>query len=75
VRAEGRKDEFGGTGRALRRRFPQASPELEKDLADCEEAVTNDKLPPKSALALVQALSRHSELAGRGGAGRDPAHR
>ncbi len=49
-------------GVALRRRFPQAALELEKDLADCEEAVTNDALPPKSALALVQALSRHSEL-------------
>jgi Domain of unknown function (DUF4350) len=47
---------------ALRRRFPQASPELEKVLADCEAAATNDKLPPKSALALVQALSRHSEM-------------
>jgi hypothetical protein len=47
--------------RALRRRFPQAAAELEKDLADCEEAVTNDKLPAKSALALVQALSRHGE--------------
>jgi hypothetical protein len=49
-------------GRALRRRFPQAPAELERDLADCEEAVTNDKLPPKSALALVQALCRHSDL-------------
>jgi hypothetical protein len=49
-------------GRALRRRFPQAPAELEKDLADCETAVGNDKLAPKSALALVQALSRHSEL-------------
>ena len=47
---------------ALRRRFPQAAPELEKDLADCEAAATNDKLQPKNALALVQALSRHSEL-------------
>jgi hypothetical protein len=47
---------------ALRRRFPQASPEIEKDLADCEAAATNDRLAPKSALALVQALDRHSEL-------------
>jgi hypothetical protein len=61
-------------GRALHRRFPQAPPELEKDLADCETAVGNDKLAPKSALALVQALCRHSELlaaAVRAG----PAHR
>jgi len=49
-------------GKALRRRFPQASPELEKDLADCEAATSNDKLLPKSALALVQMLNRHSEL-------------
>jgi hypothetical protein len=47
---------------ALRRRFPHAQPSLEKDLADCEAAVNNDKLQPKSALALVQALSRHSEM-------------
>ncbi len=46
---------------ALRRRFPKAADELEKDLADCAEAVTNDKLAPKKALALVQALSRHGE--------------
>ena len=48
-------------GHALRRRFPQAPAELEKDLADCEEAMTDDKLVPKKALALVQALSRHGE--------------
>jgi hypothetical protein len=46
-------------GAALRRRFPKAAAELEKDLADCESAVTDDKLQPKKALALVQALSRH----------------
>ena len=60
--------------KALRRRFPHASPDLEKDLSDCEGATTNDKLAPKSALALVQALNRHSELltaAARAG----PAHR
>jgi hypothetical protein len=46
---------------ALRRRFPKAPPDLEKDLADCEAAAKNDKLQPKNALALVQALNRHSE--------------
>jgi hypothetical protein len=46
-------------GHALRRRFPQAAAELEGDLADCEAAVGDDKLQPKKALALVQALSRH----------------
>ena len=57
---------------ALRRRFPQAPPELEKDLANCEEAVANEKLAPKSALALVQTLNRHSEMliaAARAGTG------
>lgn len=47
---------------ALRRRFPQAPAELEKDLADCEEATRDDGLPPKRALGLVQMLSRHSEM-------------
>ena len=46
---------------ALRRRFPRAAAGLEKDLADCEEAITDDKLQPKKALALVQTLSRHEE--------------
>jgi len=48
-------------GAALRRRFPKAPPELEKDLADCETALTGDRLQPKHALALVQALNRHTE--------------
>jgi hypothetical protein len=46
----------------LRRRFPQASPELEADLEACAEAVNDDLLPPKKALALVQALDRHTTL-------------
>jgi len=46
---------------ALRRRFPAIGADLEKDLADCEAAVKDDRLPPKRALALVQTLSRHSE--------------
>jgi hypothetical protein len=52
-------------GFALRRRFPQAPETLEKDLAECEEAVGNDTLQPKKALALVQALSRHGEALDR----------
>jgi len=48
-------------GTVLRRRFPAAPAALEKDLADSEEAVTDDKLAPKKALALVQALSRDAE--------------
>ncbi len=46
---------------ALRRRFPQTSADLEKDLKDCEDAVKEDQLQPKRAMALVQRLSRHSE--------------
>jgi len=45
----------------LRRRFPKVSAELEKDLDDCETAISSDKLQPKKALALIQALSRHGE--------------
>jgi hypothetical protein len=47
---------------ALRRRFPQVSAELDADLAACEEAAKDDGLRPRRALALVQALSRHSDL-------------
>lgn len=47
---------------ALRRRFPHADAELETDLAAGEEARWDDALPPKRALALVQALSRHEEF-------------
>ena len=47
--------------RALRRRFPQAAPSLEKDLQECEAALKEDKLPPKRALVLVQTLSLHLE--------------
>jgi hypothetical protein len=46
---------------ALHRRFPQAGAELAADLAAGEEAANDDRLTPKRALALVQALSRHGE--------------
>lgn len=46
---------------ALRRRFPKAAVDLEKDLADCESALLDDHLAPKRALVLVQTLIRHSE--------------
>jgi hypothetical protein len=52
-------------GLALRRRFPRAPEALEKDLAECEEAIGNDTLQPKKALALVQTLSRHGEALDR----------
>jgi hypothetical protein len=50
---------------ALRRRFPQAPESLEKDLTECEEAIGDDILQPKKALALVQALGRISEALDR----------
>jgi hypothetical protein len=45
-------------GAALRRRFPQASKELEADLLAGEESSRDDALTPKRALAVVQALNR-----------------
>jgi hypothetical protein len=52
-------------GLALRRRFPQAPDTLEKDLTECEQAIGNETLQPKKALALVQALSRDGEALDR----------
>jgi hypothetical protein len=43
----------------LRRRFPHVSPEIEKDLAACEESLGKDVLSPREALRLVQVLERH----------------
>ncbi len=61
-------------GAILRHRFPQASADLETDLAAGEEAAWDDSLNPRRALALVQALSRHDEalqaMARAGGADR-----
>jgi hypothetical protein len=48
-------------GSALRRRFPQVSGNLEADMTACEGVSMNDKLAPRRALVLVQALARHSE--------------
>lgn len=48
-------------GAAVRRRFPKADQDLEKDLAECQNATRDDTLTPKKALALVQVLRRHSE--------------
>jgi hypothetical protein len=59
---KGAKMSAAELGQALRRRFPQAAPELEKDLADCEASQANDALNAKDALVLVQALGRHGEL-------------
>jgi Domain of unknown function (DUF4350) len=46
---------------ALQRRFAQIPADLKQDLADCEAAAHDDRLQPKRALQLVQALNRHSE--------------
>jgi hypothetical protein len=62
---QGAKMSAAELGIALRRRFPRAPETLEKDLAECEEAVGSDALQPKKALALVQALSRHGEALDR----------
>jgi len=48
-------------GAAVRRRFPRGPEALEKNLAECRKAMGDESLPPKKALALVQALSRDSE--------------
>jgi hypothetical protein len=48
--------------RLLHARFPQAPPEIDEDLAMCQRELSNDQLAPKRALALVQALSRHTAL-------------
>ncbi len=57
-------------GAALRRRFPQASAELEADLKAGEAGAKDDNLTAKEALAVVQALSRQmealEEAAGKG---------
>ena len=51
-----------GLADALRRRFPAAGVELEKDLAECESACNDDFLASKQALALVQKLGRWGEF-------------
>jgi hypothetical protein len=45
----------------LRRRFPQADPALETDLAACQESAANDTLQPRAALKMIQALHRHDK--------------
>ena len=55
---------------ALRRRFPQAGAELEKDLADCAEAVKNDSCRPRGRwrwCRRLAATARRCDCAGAAG--------
>jgi hypothetical protein len=45
----------------LRRRFPGADPELERDLMACEAAAGDEALSEREALRLVQLLDRHAD--------------
>lgn len=45
---------------AIRRRFPSTDANLEADLAACEDASWSEKLEPRAALKLIQAL--HAQL-------------
>ncbi|HEY2469346.1 MAG TPA: DUF4350 domain-containing protein [Terracidiphilus sp.] len=51
---------------AIRRRFPQAEPNLEADLAACEEARSNEKIEPRVALKIIQTLHRHRQMLAEG---------
>ncbi len=42
----------------VRRRFPDVSPGLESDLAECEQSAGNEALSPREALRVVQILER-----------------
>jgi hypothetical protein len=43
----------------IRRRFPQADPSLEADLAACEDATWGETANPRQALKLIQTLHGH----------------
>jgi len=45
----------------LRRRFPKTDPDLEADLAACEEAARSTTITPREALKLTQKLHGHEE--------------
>lgn len=47
---------------AIRRRFPQADPALEADLAACEEAKSNEKIEPRAALKTIQTLHHYRQV-------------
>ncbi len=47
---------------AIRRRFPNADPGLEADLAACEDARLNEKIDPRTALKMIQLLHHHRQM-------------
>jgi hypothetical protein len=47
---------------AIRRRFPDADPALEGDLAACEDASWSETLDPRAALKLIQTLHAHRRM-------------
>jgi hypothetical protein len=47
---------------AIRRRFPNADPQLEDDLRSCEDATRNEKIEPRAALKAIQTLHHHRQL-------------
>jgi hypothetical protein len=47
---------------AIRRRFPNANPALEADLAACEDASWSETLDPRAALKLIQTLHAHQRM-------------
>ena len=47
---------------AIRRRFPNADPSLEADLAACEDARLNEKIEPRAALKVIQLLHHHRQM-------------
>jgi hypothetical protein len=49
-------------GAAIRRRFPNADPNLEADLAACEDARLNEMIEPRAALKIIQSLHHHRQM-------------
>ena len=47
---------------AIRRRFPNADPQLEDDLRSFEDATRNEKIEPRAALKAIQTLHHHRQL-------------
>jgi hypothetical protein len=58
-RLRGQQMSAGELATVLRRRFPGADPELERDLTACEAAAGDETLSPHEALRLVQLLDGH----------------